>query len=326
MRAKLMDILAEPVTGSPLQLEVGRSRGDVIEEGRLVSEQSGKVYPITEGIPRFVPTEGYAGNFGMQWNKFRDVQLDSSTTASRSRRRFDDEAGWTADELEGKWLLDAGCGAGRFAEVAAERGPDLVALDMSSAIDAAKKTLARFDNVDLVQASVLAPPFRAASFDFAYCIGVAQHTPDPPKAVSEVVRMVKPGGRFAMSIYARRPWTKLNAKYLIRPITRRLPDQALLGAITTVMPVLFPVTDVLFRLPKLGRLAQFTIPVATYVEPTDFTDEQRYAEAVLDTFDMLSPRYDSPMTWQEVEAELTALGARSWTFQTRVPINCVGVR
>jgi len=28
------------------------------------------------GIPRFVPAANYAGSFGMQWNRFRDVQLD----------------------------------------------------------------------------------------------------------------------------------------------------------------------------------------------------------------------------------------------------------
>src|SRR5205814_6750829 len=119
------------------------------------------------------------------------------------------------------WVLDAGCGAGRFAEVAAARGANLVALDMSSAVDAAAKTLAPFSNVDVVQGSILDPPLKRHSMAFAYCIGVAQHTPDPPRAVSQVIGTVRPGGRFAFSIYARRPWTKLNAKYLVRPLTRR---------------------------------------------------------------------------------------------------------
>jgi SAM-dependent methyltransferase len=168
-----------------------------------------------------------------------------------------------------------------------------------------------------------APPFRPGAFDFAYCIGVAQHTPDPPRAVAQVVRQVKPGGRFCLTIYARRPWTRLYAKYLWRPLTRRLPQPVLLRAIEAAMPVAFPVTDRLFRLPVVGRVARFAIPVANY-DRGDFTRAQRYQEAILDTFDMLAPRYDAPMTAREVERVLRAEAARGWAFRARVPINVVG--
>ena len=79
-------------------------------------------------------------------------------------------------------------------------------------------------------------------------------------------------------------------------------------------------------MPVLGRLAQFVIPVATYVGQSELSDEQRYREAILDTFDMLSPRYDSPMTADEVGRVLRDVGARDWSFRTRVPINVVGRR
>ena len=46
----------------------------------------------------------------------------------------------------------------------------------------------------------------------------------------------------------------------------------------------------------------------------------------LDTFDSLSPRYDSPMTWQEVELSLTGAQAARWSFQQRIPVNVVGER
>src|ERR1700733_12163578 len=135
MREALLDVLAEPGTGAALRLNSARGRGGIIEAGVLVSDQSGHSYPIVRGIPRCVPAESYADSFGLQWNRFREVQLDSSTAASRSRQRFDAETGWTQADLEGKWVLDAGCGAGRFAEVAAERGARLVALDLSSAVE-----------------------------------------------------------------------------------------------------------------------------------------------------------------------------------------------
>ena len=326
MREALMEILAEPGTRSPLSLEVSRHKGSVIEEGALVSETSGRRYPIVGGIPRFVPSDPYADNFGTQWNMFREVQLDSENGASYSTKRFDDEAGWDADELRGKWVLDAGCGAGRFSEVVAARGANLVSLDLSSAVDATARTLSRFSNVDVLQGSILAPPFRQNCFDFVYCIGVVQHTPDPPGAIRALLQHLKASGEFTFTIYARRPWTKLYSKYLLRPFTVRLPQQTLLAGIQWAMPVLFPITEVLFKMPVLGRIAKFALPVANYAERDDLTKAQRYREAILDTFDMLAPRYDSPMTWQETEAALRVGGATSWAFRSRVPIVVNGTR
>ena len=49
-----------------------------------------------------------------------------TSISSSSRRRYDAEAGWTEDALRGKWLLDAGCGAGRFAEIAADSRNELM--------------------------------------------------------------------------------------------------------------------------------------------------------------------------------------------------------
>ncbi len=325
MREKLLEVLAEPTTGASLRLEATRGKGDRIEEGRLVSEVTGKSYPIVRGIPRFVESEGYTGSFGKQWNLFREVQLDGSTGGKHSVERFDAEAGWTSEELRDRWVLDAGCGAGRFSEVVAARGPNLVSLDYSSAVEAAARTVERFPNVDVVQASLLDPPLRQGVFDYAYCIGVIQHTPDPPAVVRNVVKVVKPGGKFSLTIYARQPWTKLNTKYLIRPLTKRMPQQVLLRAIEGVMPVAFPLSDVLFKAPVVGRIGRFVLPVANYHRP-GYTRQQRYQEAVLDTFDMLSPQYDSPMTAGEVESELRTVRARTWNFRTRVPVNVVGER
>lgn len=328
MREQLLEVLAEPGTGATLELRDARANGHGIEEGKLVSTQTGREYPIIRGIPRFVDPSNYTASFGMQWNAFRDVQLDTSAGGGHSRQRFDDETRWTEERLKGKWVLDGGCGAGRFAEVSAARGCNLLALDMSSAVEAARETLKAFPNADVVQGSLLEPPVRRGAFDFAYCIGVAQHTPSPETAVRQVVESVKPGGEFALTIYARQPWTKLNAKYLVRPVTKRLPKKALLGAIEHAMPVVFPVAERLFKLPKVGRVARFAIPFAVYLEeerPT-WGRDQRYRESVLDTLDMLSPAYDSPMTWQEVERVLRGVGATSWEFRTRVPVNVIGTR
>ena len=107
-----------------------------------------------------------------------------------------------------------------------------------------------------------------------------------------------------MTIYPRKPWTKLFSKYWFRPVTKRLRKETLLRIIEGVMPVAFPITDVLFRLPVVGRVFMFAIPVANYVHENRLSRDQRYAWAVLDTFDMLSPYYDQPMTEAEAATAL----------------------
>jgi SAM-dependent methyltransferase len=156
----------------------------------------------------------------------------------------------------------------------------------------------------LVQASVYELPFRAATFDGCYCIGVVQHTPDPAMSIASIPPLLKPGGRLALTMYERRRFSKLYSKYLVRPVTSRLDPATLLTTIEGAMPVLFPVTEILFRVPVVGRAFRFAIPVANYVEQTKLTTSQRYRWAILDTFDMLSPRYDQPQTLGQVERTL----------------------
>jgi SAM-dependent methyltransferase len=326
MHTRLLDLLVDPVTRNPLRAEIKQSKGDEIEEGILRCETSGRTYPVIRGIPRFAHAGNYSESFGWQWNRFRSAQIDTETGASHSQERFDAEAGWSTAELAEKWVLDAGCGAGRFAEVAASRGARLVAVDFSSAVDAAAATLRRFRNADVIQASIHELPFREATFDFAYCIGVIQHTPDPTGAIQAVVRTVKPGGRFCFTIYGRRPWTKLNGKYLLRPVTKRMPRELLLRGIETIMPFAFPLTDFLYRVPLVGRVARFALPISNYVDRRGFTREQRYQEAILDTFDALSPQHDSPLTANETGQALRRTNAQKWRFRSRVPVVVEGTR
>lgn len=327
MQTRLLEVLACPKCGGGLSCEPGEtSGGGEIETGTLRCAACAAGYPVVAGIPRFVPTDDYAASFGYQWNLFREEQIDSVNSTRISAARLYSETEWTDDWLRGKWVLDAGCGAGRFLDVVSQTEAEVVGMDISSAIDAAKKTLAGRANVHLVQASIYEPPFRSGAFDGLYCIGVIQHTPDPQRALRTLPRLLKAGGRIAVTIYERKPWTLLYGKYLIRPVTRRLSDRALLRAIRGVMPVLFPVTEVAFRLPLAGRLFMFAIPVANYVNERRLSMRERYRWAVLDTFDMLSPEYDSPQTQAEVEAALAEAGVVELRRLPNPGVNVVGRR
>lgn len=309
MHLKLLDMLACPKCGGAFSHTATETNsvGEVIE-GRLDCAGGEHQFPIEDAIPRFVPRDNYAASFGYQWNRFKLEQIDSANGTQLSANRFYSETGWTKDWLKGTWILDAGCGAGRFLDVVSREDCEVIGIDISSAVDAARANLAGRPNVHLVQASIYELPFRKGAFDGTYCIGVVQHTPDPQKTMESLPRFLCPGGRIAISAYERKPWTMLYGKYLLRPIAKRLNKEKLLAGIKGLMPILFPITDVLFRLPLAGRLFMFTIPVANYVNERTLTREQRYQWAILDTFDMLSPQYDQPRTQQEIEQALATAG------------------
>jgi SAM-dependent methyltransferase len=323
MRRQLLQMVACPSCGGELSCHATAEAGGEVQEGRLEC-RCGLNFQIAAGIPRFVPNANYASSFGLQWNRFRKEQLDSANQTSNSRQRFESETTWTADWMAGKWILDGGCGSGRFLEIAAEGGAQVVGVDISDAVDAAHDNLRRFPNAHLVQASIDHLPFRPETFDGVYCLGVLQHTPDPMRALEALTKSLKPGGRLAITAYERKPWTLLAGKYLLRPLTRRLPPRLLLALIRLFMPLLFPLTEILFRLPLVKRGFMFLIPVSNYVENPRLSLGQRYQWAVLDTFDALSPRFDRPLTEQEVQGVLGPAGMTQVRRGRGMGLNVIG--
>lgn len=258
-------------------------------------------FAIVSKIPRFVPASNYSNSFGLQWNRFAKTQLDSTQSTNRSRDRFLNETLWDAQEVVGKLVLDAGCGSGRFSEIALNLGAKLVAVDYSSAVDAASENLKSKDLL-ILQADLEALPLKDQTFDFIYCIGVLQHTSRPKKIVQELLRCLKDGGEVTLTFYEDSSWhVKLYSKYLIRPITKRIPNSTLLQIIDKSSFIWFPVTKYLFNLPQpLSRIFRFLLPIANYVEFHYLKKESAREEAILDTFDMLSPAYDKPIKKSEV--------------------------
>jgi SAM-dependent methyltransferase len=321
MKRSLLRLLACPSCGGDVDCD---GSSDPVETGELRCAGCDTRYPISGGIPRFVDSDDYAASFGLQWNLFRREQLDSDNRATLSRDRFLGEIGLGPEELKRMCILEAGCGAGRFLEIASAHGAEVVGVDISRAADAAAVTVRGRENAHVVQASITALPFKAGVFDLCYSIGVMQHTPDPARSIEALPRVVRPGGHLALTVYERKPWTRFNGKYLVRTVTRRLPPRVLLPIVTVAATVLFPVTELLFRLPVVGRAFAFVIPIADYTGIMGLTFGQRYRAVVLDTFDMLSPAYDQPLTFNEVRQALTRAGVASVRRHTGGGLNVVG--
>ena len=217
MKDWLVELLRDPEDGSRLRREWDF----------LVSE-SGHRFPVVRGIPRFVPSDSYAGSFGYQWNRFAKTQLDSASGGTQSRDTFVEKTRIPLADLRGKTILDVGCGMGRFAEVVAEAGGRVVGIDLSSAVDAAAPNLERFENAAVVQADVFSLPFGPETFDLIYSIGVLHHTPDTRKAFLSLPRLLKKRGQVAIWLYARMLRWTLAMSNLYRLVTTRLPKDRLL--------------------------------------------------------------------------------------------------
>lgn len=161
------------------------------------------------GVFDFVGGDHYPTELPADWGKYR---LDVSS-------------------LKDKRVLDAGCGPGRFTEVAASYASEVVGIDIGNHIQRARDRLSQFDNTTFVQGSVLRPPFRAHSFDVVFSVGVIHHTPNPREACMELARLVAPGGMMSIWVYPSEYWgNALKAvvgRLLHKNISRMSRDRAL---------------------------------------------------------------------------------------------------
>jgi len=296
MNESLVGWLRCPACAGKLSLEDAKCAESEIESGSLECIACRERYSIHESIPRFVPPSNYAESFGLQWNRFRRTQLDSHSGRTISRDRFLMSTHWRPESLAGKTVLDVGCGAGRFAEVALSCGATVFAVDYSRAVDACRSNFPGHPRLYVVQGDIYALPFPTEAFDFVYCLGVLQHTPDPQRAFLSLPRHLKPGGQLAVDVY-QGGWRRvLHTKYWVRPLTTRLSAGRLFAGVTRWMPFLLRLSRGIGRIPVIGSRAKRLLPIANYDGLYGLDATQLTEWAVLDTFDMLAPAYDRPQT------------------------------
>lgn len=289
-----MDILRCPVSGASMSLEDAILQDGEIVSGQLVSSGGKNRYPIINSIPRFVKAANYADNFGLQWTLFRQTQLDSSSGLPISANRFYEFTKWSAGELAGKRVLDVGCGAGRFTEIALEAGAEVVAVDYSQAVDACWANHGSNTRLSVVQADIYNLPFDRGRFDFVYCFGVLQHTPDVRAAFFALPEQLTRDGRLAVDLYPSLLRNLFWSKYWIRPLTKRIRPDRLFAILKRWAPRLLAVSKLVGKLPLLGGELRYLLPVVNYDGVYPLSPEQLEEWAILDTFDMLSPAFDQP--------------------------------
>lgn len=123
---------------------------------------------------------------------------------------------WGNDDLHGKLLLDAGCGTGWFSKWALERGARVISSDIG--INLLKEARTK-GSIHLVCGDLLYLPYSENQFDYIICSEAIEHTIDPRKAVSELTRVLAPGGGLIITVPNRfwHPTLRVAAALRLRP-------------------------------------------------------------------------------------------------------------
>ncbi|APW60873.1 class I SAM-dependent methyltransferase [Paludisphaera borealis] len=239
--------------------------------------------------------------YSLQWNRFRIIR------DAEDRATFANRTGFGDADLAGKFVLDGGCGMGRYLRVAAGRGARLiVGIDLSQAVDAARELTAGLAEVAIARGDLLRPPFAAGSFDLIYSIGVIDHTPDPRSAFLELARLLKPGGRIAIWIYERESPIVERIMNAQRAISTRLP----LGVLLALCRLSAPIGLWKRRLMASRRRPVERFGVALHALTIGVSMHPDAEVRVCDTLDWYAPKYLSRHTVDEVAGWFAEAGLR----------------
>jgi ubiquinone/menaquinone biosynthesis C-methylase UbiE len=156
--------------------QVGPSPAAAQDQRRLQAALAGR---------RTKSQEFFSSSAG-QWDRVRD-ELFGDRFHLAALAAFA-QGGWTVGDL--------GCGTGQASAAIAPFVAHVIAVDASAAmLQAAKKRLQGIDNVELRRGELEALPIDDARLDAATLMLVLHHLPEPDRALAEVARVLKPGGR-----------------------------------------------------------------------------------------------------------------------------------
>jgi 2-polyprenyl-3-methyl-5-hydroxy-6-metoxy-1,4-benzoquinol methylase len=268
-------------------------------------------------IPRFVSQEeNYAESFGWQWKHWADNLSETRGAKIRHRQILLDRTHFLDYDLHGKTLLECGMGGGDDTEVLLSLPfGEIHSFDLSTAVERAARHL-RDERLVLSQASIYAIPYLDQSFDFVFCHRVLQHTPDPEKSLRAICKKVKPNGILFIHSYKRSPEYMSEWRYKYRWLTKRVPKVLVYSYVRLLGWPLHHVVGLLRRLGPKPRSFAFRYIPFYRIEQSGYCSDMGKAEAIelgrMVTFDALTPKYDSPMTTQDLQR---ILGEEGFTIE-----------
>ncbi|MGH2574218.1 MAG: methyltransferase domain-containing protein, partial [Ignavibacteria bacterium] len=229
-------------------------------EGLLLSS-SGWMYPIVGGVPRmqldaFLEYETFLNKHYKDYNKQKEMLLKSYShiiksavkktrktrksfgrewaifkyesdttwgfTKESRKKRFLEELQTTPGLLQGKTLLDIGCGNGVLTSALAEFGMETFGIDVSLSVEAGFRNNSNV-NAHYLQADLQNVPFKISSIDIVYSTGVLHHTNNTELSFSRITPLVKPGGRLYIWLYKPEKDFRHNFLINLRKVTNKFP-------------------------------------------------------------------------------------------------------
>lgn len=267
------------------------------------AQKNTKIFKIKENVI-VLNDNNYAENFGIQWNEFQLTQFDSFTKLPLTEERLISCTEWDVKELRGKLILEIGGGAGRFTEIFLKYGAKIITIDMSDAIFSNLKNNQN-KNAVFIQGDFKSLAGLENCFDYVFCYGVAQHTPNPKEVYEYCFNFAKSNGLISIDQYIKLwlPNAFYHPKYFWRPITKRMKPKTLLKIIRKYIPIYFVFDQFLIKLcyfRKLANLIRGCIPIPcwnyTGYKNINQSRSNLVEWAIMDTFDALGSKYDYPIT------------------------------
>ncbi|MBI3327063.1 MAG: class I SAM-dependent methyltransferase, partial [Nitrospinae bacterium] len=234
-----------------------------------------------------------------------------------------------AEFFRDKLVLEGGCGKGRHTVLAAEFGArDVVALDLSKAVEVAYRNTRCYPNAHVVQADLNRPPLKRV-FDYAFSIGVLHHLAAPERGFRALVSRVRPGGAISAWVYSREGngWVV----HLVSPVRERLTSRLphwLLDPIAGLVTVPLYLAAKLLYGPTRGKLRGRRLPYGDYLS---YIADFPFREQQSIVFDHLVPPVSFYIRRQEFAGWFERMGledvrieyhnANSWRGFGRIPMD-----
>jgi SAM-dependent methyltransferase len=264
----------------------------------------------TSGIDRNIDMK-VVKSFGEEWNKFHNF---SPKVIEKICKEYFDIVDDTVINKD-TYMIDIGCGSGRWSEYFLDKVNFVEAVDPSDAIFAADKLLEGKDNVRITRASINTLPWPDETFDFGMSVGVLHHIPDTQAALDSCVKKIKKGGHFYVYLYYKLDnrgflfKSLFRLSDLLRRVVSRMPSKSKkvtcdVLAVTAYMP--FVLTAKLFYAMGYKRMAS-KIPLSAYANKDFYIIRN-------DSLDRFGTRLEQRFSRPEIEAMMKKAGLTNIRF------------
>lgn len=257
--------------------------------------------------------------FGDEWMRFDQ----SSLTEPEQKALFDRYFSiFPWDKVTGESTgFDMGCGSGRWAKLLAPKVGNLHCIDPSSALEIARRNLAKMDNCFFHRNGVDEKSLPEASQDFGVSLGVLHHVPDTAAGIKSCAQMLKPGAPFLLYLYYaldNRPfWFRVLWKLsdAVRSITSKLPHtpRYIVSQIIALF-VYWPLARASRLLERAGLPESLVslVPLSTYRSLSFYTIRT-------DALDRFGTRLEQRFTKSQIFEMMSIAGFENITFSDSEP-------